>query len=70
MRKLKEKRYIIRTILCSVISSATILVMISGVTIIIVYMLYYKLQEWIDKVITSTVLVNIKIGCEGEALNV
>jgi len=70
MKKPKEKRYIIRTILCSVISCATILVMISGVTIIIVYMLYYKLQEWIDKVITSTVLVNIKIGCEGEALNV
>jgi len=43
MRKLKEKRYIIRTILCSVISFASILVMISGVTIIIVYMLYYKL---------------------------
>lgn len=56
--------------LCSVITSASVLVMITGITVIIVFMLYYSLLYWIDQVVTSSILLNIQIMSEGAALNV
>ena len=44
--------------------------MITGITVIIVFMLYYSLLYWIDQVVTSSILLNIQIMSEGAALNV
>lgn len=44
--------------------------MIAGSIVTIIFLLYYRLLFWIDKVVTSSVLLNIQIMSEGAALNV
>jgi hypothetical protein len=75
VKKLKKSkvapkpRYYIRCILCSVITSASVLAMVAGTTAVIVFILYYRLIIWIDQVVTSSILLNIQISTEGAALN-
>lgn len=75
VKKLKKSkvapkpRYYIRCILCSVITSASVLAMVAGTTAVIVFILYYRLIIWIDQVVTSSILLNIQISSEGAAQN-
>ena len=75
VKKLKKSkvapkpRYYIRCILCSVITFASVLAMVAGFIVIIVFILYFRLMYWIDQVVTSSILLNIQISTEGAAQN-
>ena len=68
-RKRKPKYYI-RTTLCSVITTSSIVMMVVGSIFTIVFGLYYRLLYWIDQIVVSSIVLNIEIMAESAALNV
>lgn len=56
---LSQPRYQIRSTLCCVITAASIIPMLVGVAVLIVFILYIRLLDWIDQVVTSSILLNI-----------
>lgn len=65
--KMKKKiktirpKYFIRTQICTVITGSTLLTLMVGTGTTIVFILYYRLLQWIDQIITTSILLNIHI---------